>query len=406
MPSANRRFARRPATVAARRGVSWSLPALLALAACSTTGSTNPCDGVDCSNRGYCLADDDRPYCACILGYHPVRTTCLANDPLDPCDGIDCNDHGTCRAIGDDPSCDCDDGWRHLAGEGCDGAACDLVCVAGEEPDGGVDDGTVDDGIADDGNEEADDPGTTEDVSPEVVEDVPPGVEQCTNGRDDDGDGATDCADSNCDGQGCGTDRVCRGGACVCRGSGEDCLNGHDDDCDGQVDCEDDDCNVHRCADDGQYCGADLRCHVCRGGACVVDDPHYDAACAPSCGTAQTLCGRPTFCCAAGSACAGGAADGSYGCGVCCFDGCCDEPAWEASCGDGADNDCDTAADCADSNCEYGLCPGGYCAGGSCCAPTSDPCSSCTCGWHDDGCTSVYCGDCGGAYCNGCLCEY
>ncbi|MBN1774017.1 MAG: hypothetical protein JXB32_22350 [Deltaproteobacteria bacterium] len=363
---------------------------MLALAACSTGGSTNPCDGVACSNRGFCLAEGDRPYCACIPGYHPVGTTCIPNDPGDPCGGIDCSGHGTCRTVGDEPTCDCDDGWRHLGGEGCSSASCDLVCVEDEATDGGGD------RAADDAA--ADDPGTAEDSLPEVVEDAGPGVEHCANGVDDDGDGATDCADATCDGQDCGTNRVCRGGACVCRGSGENCTNGRDDDCDGAVDCEDDDCDGRVCADDGTYCGAELRCHVCRGGACVVDDPHYDASCAPSCGAAQGLCGRPTFCCAVGSACAGGAADGAYGCGVCCFDGCCD--ASETSCDDGVDNDCDGATDCGDGECvELSCGGGGACRGGVCCYP-ADPCAGCECGTRYDSCGNGYtCGYCGGSPC-------
>lgn len=53
----------------------------------------------------------------------------------------------------------------------------------------------------------------------------------CADGRDDDGDGATDCDDSDCS-----TDPACSTPA------REDCANGVDDDGDGAADCDDSDC--------------------------------------------------------------------------------------------------------------------------------------------------------------------
>jgi hypothetical protein len=55
---------------------------------------------------------------------------------------------------------------------------------------------------------------------------------QCQNSTDDDGDGQTDCSDSDC------AENV----ACVGVSTPEDCANGDDDDGDGDVDCDDDDC--------------------------------------------------------------------------------------------------------------------------------------------------------------------
>jgi len=54
--------------------------------------------------------------------------------------------------------------------------------------------------------------------------------EICNNGTDDDGDGDSDCSDSDCT-----ADPTCTGGA-------EDCDNGTDDDGDTDVDCDDSDC--------------------------------------------------------------------------------------------------------------------------------------------------------------------
>ena len=56
-------------------------------------------------------------------------------------------------------------------------------------------------------------------------------VENCSNGADDDGDGAVDCDDTDCT-----SDPACTGGPV------EDCTNGVDDDGDGAVDCLDTDC--------------------------------------------------------------------------------------------------------------------------------------------------------------------
>jgi hypothetical protein len=58
-------------------------------------------------------------------------------------------------------------------------------------------------------------------------------VEICGNGKDDDCDGKTDCADSDC----------ASSPACSCVPTGpEICGNGIDDDCDGLADCADSDC--------------------------------------------------------------------------------------------------------------------------------------------------------------------
>ena len=60
-----------------------------------------------------------------------------------------------------------------------------------------------------------------------------PLVESCRNGLDDDGDGATDCADDEC------------AGTADCVPPFEDCTNGVDDDGDTRTDCADDECTAH-----------------------------------------------------------------------------------------------------------------------------------------------------------------
>ncbi|MGZ3457333.1 MAG: MopE-related protein [Archangium sp.] len=73
----------------------------------------------------------------------------------------------------------------------------------------------------------------------------------CGNGQDDDRDGLTDCADSDCNGLSCNT----RGG-CVCQGGKATetvCSDNTDNDGDGLKDCADSDCN-------GQACGISCIC--------------------------------------------------------------------------------------------------------------------------------------------------
>ncbi len=138
-----------------------------------------------------------------------------------------------------------------------------------------------------------------------------PTIEICIDGVDNDCNGAIDCADTACCGVGpCGACAFCGDGTCD---PGEDlcgcpvdcgpipaesCTDGADNDCDGLADCDDLDC------------AADVACivPVCGDGIC---DP------------AEDLCGCPVDC----------------------------GPIPAENCTDGADNDCDGLADCADADC-------------------------------------------------------
>ena len=74
-----------------------------------------------------------------------------------------------------------------------------------------------------------------------------PPAESCANGADDDGDGATDCDDADCESD----------PACV--PPDEDCGNGLDDDEDGATDCEDADCAAtSECLPPVEDCGNGL----------------------------------------------------------------------------------------------------------------------------------------------------
>ncbi len=117
--------------------------------------------------------------------------------------------------------------------------------------------------------------------------------EDCQNGVDDDGDGATDCADADCHGH------------AYCLEYHEyTCGNGADDDGDGLVDCDDPDCTqTQECDPDHEW--------ACLDGQDNDDDGLTDCA-DPDC-----------------------------------------EGACEEVCDDGVDNDGDGSVDCADSDCAW-----------------------------------------------------
>ena len=125
-------------------------------------------------------------------------------------------------------------------------------------------------------------------------------AENCTNGVDDDGDGAIDCNDVDCSSDP------------SCGGSPENCTNGIDDDQDGYTDC-----------DDQADCSNDPSCQTTTGEICNngIDD------------------------------------DGMFGCDCndilgCLFDfNCLLAPTEETNCTDGQDDDLDCDVDCADADC-------------------------------------------------------
>ncbi|MBN1770598.1 MAG: hypothetical protein JXB32_04995, partial [Deltaproteobacteria bacterium] len=86
--------------------------AVLAAVTCEGPGGNAPCDGVDCSGRGFCLDDQGSAFCACLPGFHPEGPECTANDPSDPCAGVTCSEHGVCRVQAAAPVCDCMPGYR------------------------------------------------------------------------------------------------------------------------------------------------------------------------------------------------------------------------------------------------------------------------------------------------------
>ncbi|MBN1770388.1 MAG: hypothetical protein JXB32_03935 [Deltaproteobacteria bacterium] len=215
---------------------------------CGADGA-DPCAGVTCSSRGFCLVDQGTAYCGCIAGYRPEGLACAPIDPSDPCAGVDCSGHGACVDVSGDPTCDCETGYHRLTEDDprCAGLECDLICVADHPSDGGGDaDADADaDAEADaDADAEAD---ADADAEADADADAAPAC-TCT---DDDGDGyyPTTCADPDCSPR---TD--CDDGRrSVHPGADELCGNGLDDDCvGGDMPCSPD-CTCTDGDEDGYY---------------------------------------------------------------------------------------------------------------------------------------------------------
>jgi len=157
--------------------------------------------------------------------------------------------------------------------------------------------------------------------------------EECSNGSDDDEDGAIDCADSDCT-----TDPSCTGGV-------EDCSNSIDDDGDSYVDCADSSCVAD------PACAGMVETDCANG---IDDDGDGDTDCADSS-------------CLTDPACAGMV---------------------ETNCGNGMDDDGDGDTDCADTDCSTDpACTAGPVCGNG----TTEPPETCDDGntTSGDGCSST-----------------
>ncbi len=187
------------------------------------------------------------------------------------------------------------------------------------------------------------------------------------NGDDsEDNDTLADCADTlDCSGQSCALHgKVCNGGACVCLGAGSEvglCNDSLDNDCDGTTDCMDSNCTGNPICPLGneQTRCSDLVDNDSDGYADCLDVT--DCADGTMCRRTSGVLGscNATVCCAA--------YESALGVGP------------TSECGNGQDDDCDGAADCADSNCT---------GSASCCGNPGDSCM-----------IPSYC--CGGLNCTG-----
>jgi Zn-dependent metalloprotease len=191
-------------------------------------------------------------------------------------------------------------------------------------------------------------------------------AEDCTDGLDNDADGAIDCDDSDC-----ATDLACA--------EPEDCTDGIDNDLDGAVDCADADCALDLACAEPEVCDDGIDNDLDGATDCADSDCVTDAACIPDevCddGVDNDLDGAVDcddadcaldLACAEPEVCDDGVdndLDGAVDCddADCGTDLACAEP---EDCADGIDNDLDGAIDCADGDCAADAacqisCPGG-----------------------------------------------
>ncbi len=194
-----------------------------------------------------------------------------------------------------------------------------------------------------------------------------PPVEACDNHVDDDGNGATDCEDSACT-----TDPACLSGAEICN-------NGVDDDGNGASDCEDAACSTFpACVPPVEICDN----HIDDDGNGATDCE--DAACAsePGCLAPEEVCDNHVD----------DDGDGAIDCDdtECVTEPVCGVPG-EEICDNGVDDDGDGAIDCDDTRC----------ASEPVCGPT--PTEVCDNGLDDDGDGLVDCLDTGCAGLDPCI---
>ncbi len=351
------------------------------------TGSSSACptDGGAC--RGVCargaqrcsaLSDGGTGYAACSGQALPGAETC--SDTLDnDCDGTtDCVDSdcsgracgvgGRNTCSGGTCSCVVDGGVLQMAGEttcndnadnDCDGLAdcaeayCDTRSCGSN---GRVCTGTSCTCVVD---------GGTTQLTGETI---------CNDGRDNDCDGLTDCAETVCAGQACATGKTCTGGSCTAADAGTVqtsetiCNDGFDNDGDGLTDCQElSACDGRTCASNGFRCSSgQCRCAGNGGAIETAEATCYDVHdndcdglvdCAyPSCLTDAGVCRA------------------------------------ELNCTDNLDNDGDGRIDCADTDCIHRSCNAAQ-PGAVCCGPWPAMANTAIC--KDLGNDPTNCGQCG-----------
>lgn len=206
----------------------------------------------------------------------------------------------------------------------------------------------------------------------------PPGPEICDNGKDDNGDGKTDCLDPKCFSD------------AHCQVTVEDCTNGVDDNNDGFADCADPYCA-------GVSCGPDC---VCLNGV-----PNYGSGGGTGGGTAGgsgggTASGGGTGGGSGGGSATGGGSGGGgtasgggtgggtacVGCGAGCV--CTNGVKAEVLCSDNIDNDTDNLTDCEDPDCNNVTC-----GAGCTCVGSAKKETNCSDGMDNDGDTKADCAD-------------
>jgi spore coat protein A len=273
------------------------------------------CAGRDKGNSQYCCGGDDPQ-----TGVDCSDARCT--------DGFFCRDSARLQACCGDTLCEGEETNANCSVD------CDVICVPegnrekGNDCNDGIDNDC--DGFTDGADTDCGGTGCT------------PTTVSCTDGVDNDCDGLIDCADSDGD-EDCSTDPAC---TCVITEDPEvtTCFDGLDNDCDTSIDCADSSCDgaVNGTCDTGQQgiCGPGT--FQCQGGAqqCVADTPPQTEGppADPTCSD-----GDDNDC--------DGLTDGNDpDCGVCVPTT--DNEKGGKKCRDGIDNDCDGLIDGADPGCQ------------------------------------------------------
>ena len=224
----------------------------------------------------------------------------------------------------------------------------------------------------------------------ETCECVPQGAEVCDNGMDDDCDGKLDCADADCEGEECDWDGyTCLGGVCKCPEAVEDCMDDVDNDCDGAIDCDDDGCDGLLCGTAGETCfwtpfGSSCDCPNAGPETACGNGEDDDCDGDVDCEDVDCLgksCGKNNEICHENDA-------QEVVCG-------CEAGAVEKVCDDGKDNDCDGTTDCLDTDCVGEPCG----ANGKLCMldfDTLEPSCTCPGGDSENVCNNGLDDDCDG----------
>lgn len=262
---------------ARRRADRASGPAALAVAALFAgaaaafggcpSSTTEPCTGVGCSSRGFCIEEQGTPYCACLADYHPELLECLPNDARDPCRGVTCTGHGSCRFGLRGPECVCDPGYHHPADY-------ELQCAPDFECDARVDD-------------QCTEPDAEAEVPvPECGNGDTEGLEECDDGNATPDDGCEDDCRFSCHvTEDCADTDPCTRDECRVGGTGRVCERSLE---------------AGAACDDGQLCSYDDRCQA--DGSCLgsvlscVNEPCTARSCNGTSSCAVTFHGGDVGC--------------------------------------------------------------------------------------------------------------
>ncbi len=301
--------------------------------ACQPDGSCNECSK---TNDDFCK--DDKPVCNVPTGTCTVCTPTTANDlgNADKCKGNP--DGEACVSAGNTPFCGCtkdSDCGSPTSGKVCD-TANTLKCIDGCRGEGG--NGCPTNLLC-----------TSKDSSiGKCVTDPEDTDVKCSDGKDNDGDGLTDCADPDCKSN---SISACK------ENTDAKCKDGLDNDGDGTTDCDDTDCKDNpaitvcatkedtnaKCSDgkdndgDGKADCADEDCKVEGITVCGSDAENTDEKCKDGIDNDKNGlidCKDPS--CSGTAPCAENTAD---------------------KCKDGTDNDGDVLVDCADPDCKNASVP-------------------------------------------------